>query len=76
MICSPSSARATNNAANALTSWNASALTYDANGNLKTDAVHNFTYFWNARNELVEITKRGRSRSSRTIPSAGASRRR
>jgi RHS repeat-associated protein len=59
MICSPSSARATNNAANALTSWNASALTYDANGNLKTDAVHNFTYFWNARNELVEITNPG-----------------
>lgn len=40
-------------AANELLSWNESAPTYDANGNMLSDGVHN--YAWDARNHLSTI---------------------
>jgi RHS repeat-associated protein len=44
----------TYNAANQLTNWNGSALTYDDNGNLTDDGTN--TYTWNARNQLASMT--------------------
>jgi RHS repeat-associated protein len=41
------------NAANEMTSFNGTALTYDANGNLTNDGTN--TYTWDARNHLVAI---------------------
>ena len=41
------------NADNQLTSWNGTAQTYDANGNLTGDGTK--TYTWNARNELSAL---------------------
>jgi RHS repeat-associated protein len=40
-------------AANELTNWNGSALSYDANGNLLSDGLNMFT--WNARNQAVAL---------------------
>ena len=48
---------ATYNAANQLTNWNGLPSTYDANGNLISDGVHN--YSWNARDELTSIDSGG-----------------
>jgi RHS repeat-associated protein len=42
------------NAANEMTSFNGTPLTYDANGNLTNDGTD--TYTWDARNHLVGIT--------------------
>jgi RHS repeat-associated protein len=47
-------ATASHNAANQLTQRGASALTYDANGNLTSDGSK--SYSWNSRNQLVSIT--------------------
>jgi RHS repeat-associated protein len=65
--------------ANRLTSWGASALSYDDNGNLTSDGAA--IYSWNARDELVATT-RGASgfaydalgrRISRTVAGAAVS---
>ena len=45
---------ATYDAANQLTSWGGTPLTYDANGNIKTDGAR--SYEWNARGELASVT--------------------
>ncbi len=45
---------ATYNVANQLTQWNATALTYDAEGNLTSDGTN--TYNWDAGNQLVSIS--------------------
>lgn len=42
------------NAANEMTAFNGSALTYDANGNLTGDGTN--TYTWDARSHLVTIS--------------------
>ncbi len=42
------------NAANEMTSFNGTALSYDTNGNLANDGTN--TYSWDARNHLVGIT--------------------
>jgi RHS repeat-associated protein len=42
------------NAANEMTSFNGTALTYDANGNLTNDGTDRYT--WDARNHLVGIS--------------------
>jgi len=47
-------ASAAYNAANQLTSWGTSNLTYDLDGNLLTDGLNNYT--WNARNQLASIS--------------------
>jgi RHS repeat-associated protein len=44
---------ATYDAANELLAWNESAPSYDANGNMLSDGVHN--YAWDARNHLSTI---------------------
>jgi hypothetical protein len=41
-------------AANRLTNWGATPLTYDNNGNLTSDGTN--TYTWNARNQLASMT--------------------
>ena len=41
-------------AANRLTQWGATALTYDNNGNLTNDGTN--AYAWNARNQLASMT--------------------
>jgi RHS repeat-associated protein len=43
------------NAANELTQWGASSLSYDANGNLISDG--NYAYSWNARMQLGQVTQ-------------------
>jgi hypothetical protein len=45
---------ATYNAANQLTNWAGTTLTYDANGNLTSDGANSYT--WNARNQLASMT--------------------
>ena len=45
---------ATHNAANRVTSWNGSTLTYDDNGNLTSDGSR--TYSWNARDQMTGIS--------------------
>lgn len=40
-------------AANELTTWNGTAISYDLNGNMLTDGSHNFT--WNARNQVATL---------------------
>jgi RHS repeat-associated protein len=47
-------ASASYNAANQLTQWSTSTLTYDANGNLTNDGVTSST--WDARNRLVSVS--------------------
>jgi hypothetical protein len=47
-------ASAVYNAANQLTQWGATPLTYDNNGNLTSDGTN--TYTWNARNQLSSMT--------------------
>lgn len=49
--------------------FNAQALTYDANGNLTGDGMH--TYIWNARNQLAQIQQGGTTTASFTYDSAG-----
>ena len=41
---------ASHNAANQLTGWNESALSYDQNGNVLSDGLH--AYSWDARNHV------------------------
>jgi RHS repeat-associated protein len=40
-------------AANELTNWNGTAISYDANGNMLFDGSHSFT--WNARDEVTTV---------------------
>jgi RHS repeat-associated protein len=47
-------AAATYDAANQLTSWNGVPVTYDANGNLTTDGTRTFT--WDSQNRLTSIS--------------------
>jgi len=47
-------ASASYNAANQLTTWAGTTLTYDANGNLTSDGTNSYT--WNARNVLAGIS--------------------
>jgi RHS repeat-associated protein len=47
-------ASAVYDAANRLTNWGATTLTYDNNGNLTSDGTN--TYTWNARNQLASMT--------------------
>ena len=56
MLPTATTAAATYNADNQLTSWNGSAgaPTYDLNGNLTNDGTRSFT--WDARNRLTAIT--------------------
>ena len=61
------------NAANEMTSFNGTALSYDANGNLTNDGTN--TYSWDSRNHLVGITDRTPQASCTTLM-AGAHRRR
>jgi RHS repeat-associated protein len=44
---------ATYDAANELTNWNGTAITYDANGNMLSDGQHTLT--WNARGQLASV---------------------
>jgi len=44
---------ATYDAANELTTWNGTTLSYDASGNVTSDGLHSYT--WNARNQLSAI---------------------
>ena len=44
---------ATYDAANELTNWNGTNLSYDANGNMLSDGVNAFS--WNARNQLATV---------------------
>ncbi|MGI0016808.1 MAG: RHS repeat-associated core domain-containing protein, partial [Nitrososphaera sp.] len=50
----PALSSAVYDAANRLTQWGATALTYDNNGNLTNDGTN--TYTWNARNQLASMT--------------------
>jgi len=50
----PTTSTAVYNADNELTNWNGATLTYDLNGNLKSDGAN--TYNWNARNQLDSIS--------------------
>ena len=47
-------ASATYDAANELTNWGGTNLSYDANGNITSPAQH-VTYTWNARNQLTSV---------------------
>ena len=49
-------ASATYNAANQVTNWGGTTLAYDNNGSLTVDG--NYTYTWNARNELASIAQK------------------
>jgi RHS repeat-associated protein len=40
-------------AANELTNWNGTAISYDANGNLQSDGLNTFN--WNARNQVATL---------------------
>src|ERR1041385_65902 len=44
---------ATYDAANELTNWNGTALSYDLNGNMLSDGGNTFT--WNARNQVATL---------------------
>lgn len=44
---------ATYDAANRLSNWNGTALSYDANGNMQSDGTRAYT--WDARNRLIQI---------------------
>ena len=44
---------ATYDAANELTNWNGTAISYDANGNMLGDGTNSFT--WNARNQVAKL---------------------
>jgi uncharacterized protein RhaS with RHS repeats len=44
---------ATYDAANELTNWNGTSLSYDLNGNMLSDGVNTFT--WNARNQVASL---------------------
>lgn len=46
-------ASATYDAANELTNWNGTSISYDANGNMLSDGTHTFT--WDARNQVASI---------------------
>jgi RHS repeat-associated protein len=46
-------ASATYDAANQLTNWNGTAVTYDKNGSMLSDGTN--TYTWNARNQLTGV---------------------
>ena len=48
-------AQATHDANNKLTTWNAGALTYDNHGNLTNDGTR--TYTWDTRNRLVQVNQ-------------------
>ena len=41
-------------AANELTNWNGTAISYDLNGNMFSDGVNTFT--WSARNQVAVLT--------------------
>ena len=47
-------ASATYDAANELTNWGGTSMSYDANGNISSPAQH-VTYTWNARNQLTSV---------------------
>lgn len=49
----PTLSTATYDAANRLTDWNGTGITYDANGNMLNDGTR--TYTWDARNRLTSI---------------------
>src|SRR5215831_8801660 len=44
---------ATYDAANELTNWNGTAISYDLNGNMLSDGTNTFT--WNARNQVATL---------------------
>jgi RHS repeat-associated protein len=46
-------ASASYDAANELTNWNGSNISYDANGNMQSDGTNTFT--WNARNQVASV---------------------
>ena len=62
------------NAANDMTAFNGTTLSYDANGNPTNDGTN--TYAWDARNHLTAIVGPQYCESSRTTPTVGARRRR
>jgi hypothetical protein len=47
---------ATYDAANELTNWNGTSISYDSNGNILSDGANAFT--WNARNEVATLNGR------------------
>ena len=50
----PGTAAAAYDAANQLTSWNGTPISYDANGNMLSDGTRSFT--WDARGQLAGIS--------------------
>lgn len=58
---------ATYDAANQLTNWSGSTLTYDANGNLTAEGATR-KYTWNARNELDTVADTGLTESFQYDP--------
>jgi RHS repeat-associated protein len=70
---------ATYDAANELTAWAGSTISYDANGNMTNDGTN--TYTWNARNQLASMNSGANSfvydgygrRMTKTISSAATS---